>query len=112
MDKEDILNKSEDFANIDDLLGDNDDEDEKPKEIIKVEDFLPPEGDDGFDNDCQQHGLTISVPHLRVKDEESETTANIGKEKMSVFSSGLPANISPPPGGEDSFLFFTLYSAW
>jgi len=89
MDKEDILNKSEDFANIDDLLGDNDDEDEKPKEIIKVEDFLPPEGDDGFDNDCQQHGLTISVPHLRIKDEESETTANISKEKMSVFSSGL-----------------------
>eukprot|EP00092_Neocalanus_flemingeri_P016630 GFUD01017991.1.p1 GENE.GFUD01017991.1~~GFUD01017991.1.p1 ORF type:complete len:2163 (+),score=717.19 GFUD01017991.1:64-6552(+) len=90
MNKEDVLNRSEDFANIDDLLDDNDDDDdEKPKDIIKIEDFLPTEGDDGFDNDCLDHGLTISVPHLRVKDEEDEASPDTGRDKLSVFSSGL-----------------------
>eukprot|EP00090_Calanus_glacialis_P009738 TRINITY_DN18135_c0_g1_i1.p1 TRINITY_DN18135_c0_g1~~TRINITY_DN18135_c0_g1_i1.p1 ORF type:complete len:2159 (-),score=869.91 TRINITY_DN18135_c0_g1_i1:100-6576(-) len=88
MEQEDLLNKSEDFANIDDLLGDNDEDDDKAKDDIKVEEFVPQEGEDGFDNDCQNHGLSISVPHLRVKDEDDEASG-VKKEKLSVFSSGL-----------------------
>jgi len=84
------MNKSEDFANIDDLLdGDNDEDDDNTKEIIKVEEFIPQEGEDGFDNDCQNHGLSISVPHLRIKNEEDEASPDIKKEKQNIFSSGL-----------------------
>jgi len=87
MDKDDILNKSEDFANIDDLLCGNDEDDEKKStEICKVE----AEGDDGFDNDCQEHGLSISVPHIRVKDEvDGSVSGGVGREKAGVFASEL-----------------------
>ena len=97
----DVLNKSEDFANIDDLLGGNDDDDdndqEKTQAIVSGEpevDTEDLEEEDGFDNDCLDHGLKISVPHLKLIEEENDMSPTEDKkDKRNIFSSSLLNNI-------------------
>ena len=85
------LNESEDFANIDDLLDDQEEEklevektDITNPEDVKIESSISlDDNDDGIDNDRPENDLHISVPLVPKKEEGGP------EDRDNVFASGL-----------------------